>query len=201
MTSSTFLLSDLAGSVLRLNCTLIDLTPTVSTLLLEHPAAQPLPHESIQQAWIRAGFAIKVLSTGGERVERWVRDAWMERGVKVVIDYGPSETTVGVISNQSLEGSAEVVPIGRPTGRNVIYVLDDALEQVPLGCIGEICVAGEQVTRGYVRKSLNERVFVEHEKLGRIYRTGDLGRFLGDGEGSIECLGRRDGQVKINGLR
>lgn len=72
---------------------------------------------------------------------------------------------------------------------------------MPLGCIGEICVGGAQVTRGYIKQNLNEGVFVNGGEMGRIYRTGDLGRFLGDGEGSIECLGRKDGQVKVNGLR
>lgn len=84
-----------------------------------------------------------------------------------------------------------------------IYIFaPNTLESVPLGCIGEICVGGEQVTRGYVKRELNDGVFVDGgANLGRIYRTGDLGRFLGDGQGSIECLGRRDGQVKVNGLR
>lgn len=219
MTSPSALLSDLAGTILRLECTLVDLTPTISTLLFEHLEAQPREGESVKEAWKRAGFAIKVLSTGGEKVEAWVRDAWLERGVRVVIDYGPryvcapprreiradelgrSETTVGVISNQRTSTSSTLVPIGRPTGLNTIHILSPTLSLVPLGCIGEICVAGAQVTRGYVKKELNEEIFVEHETLGRIYRTGDLGRFLGDGEGSIECLGRRDGQVKVNGLR
>lgn len=90
MTTSSSLLSDLAGTILRLGCTVVDLTPTISTLLFEHLEAQPLEGETIKDGWIRAGFKIKMLCTGGEKVERWVRDAWLERGVKVVIDYGPS---------------------------------------------------------------------------------------------------------------
>ena len=89
MTSPSALLSDLAGTILRLECTLVDLTPTISTLLFEHAEAQPREGESVKDAWQRAGFRIKVLSTGGEKVEHWVRDAWLERGVRVVIDYGP----------------------------------------------------------------------------------------------------------------
>lgn len=83
-------MSDLAGTILRLDCTLVDLTPTISTLLFEHPDTRPQEGESVKEAWIRAGFGIKVISTGGEKVEKWVRDAWMERGVRVVIDYGPT---------------------------------------------------------------------------------------------------------------
>lgn len=155
-------------------------------------------------------------------MERWVRDAWLERGVKVVIDYGPScvlpilrsshgsadpkgrETTVGVISSRTLPSSprSTIVPIGRPTGRNRVHLFHaDSLVPVPLGCIGEICISGDQVARGYLKTSLNEGVFIAHERFGRMYRTGDLGRFLGDDSRSIDCLGRRDGQVKINGLR
>ncbi|KDE06274.1 hypothetical protein MVLG_03433 [Microbotryum lychnidis-dioicae p1A1 Lamole] len=202
MTTPSTLMSDLAGTILRLNCTLVDLTPTISSLLFEHLESQPQEGESVLEAWQRAGFKIKQLNTGGEKVEAWIRDAWMDRGVRVVIDYGPTETTVGVIANQSKERSPPSVPIGRPVGATRIHVLSpDVLETLPLGCIGEICVGGAQVTRGYIRSKLNEGVFVDVEGLGRIYRTGDLGRFLGDGKGSIECLGRKDSQVKVNGLR
>lgn len=133
-----------------------------------------------------------------------------------------SETTVGVISNQSTAPSPPPpfsLPIGRPTGTTRIYVLPSQdptdLWPLPLGCIGEICVLGPQVTRGYVRTELNKGVFLEldgSEGIGevgeRLYRTGDLGRWVaapwedeGEQEGWIECLGRKDGQVKVNGLR
>ena len=90
MTSPSNLMSDLAGTILRLRCTLVDLTPTISSLLFEHPDAKPREGETVKEAWKRAGFEIKVINTGGEKVEKWVRDAWMDRGVKVVIDYGPT---------------------------------------------------------------------------------------------------------------
>ncbi|GAA5888196.1 hypothetical protein JCM16303_003774 [Sporobolomyces ruberrimus] len=217
LTTPSSLFSDLAGSILRLDCTLVDLTPTISSLLFEHAEAQPREGETAKQAWERAGFRIKQVNTGGEKVEKVVRERWRERGVRVVIDYGPTETTVGVVSNQSTEATpSNGLPIGRPTGLTRIHILSTSnLTPVPLGCIGEICVTGEQVTQGYVRKQLNEGVFFdlddrEAEILGieserkeerRLYRTGDLGRWLADGEGNIECLGRKDGQVKVNGLR
>ena len=107
-----------------------------------------------------------------------------------------------MIANQDSTPGLANVPIGRPTGSNRVHILSlDSLDPVPLGCIGEICITGPQVTRGYVRQSLNAAVFVEHPTYGPLYRTGDLGRFLADGQASIECLGRRDGQVKVNGLR
>ncbi|GAA5898414.1 uncharacterized protein JCM6883_001016 [Sporobolomyces salmoneus] len=217
VTSPSSLFSDLAGSILRLNCTLVDLTPTISSLLFEHAEAQPREGETAKQAWERAGFRIKQVNTGGEKVEKAVRERWRERGVRVVIDYGPTETTVGVVSNQSLDPTpSNGLPIGRPTGLTRIHILStSSISPVPLGCIGEICVTGEQVTPGYIRKQLNEGVFFdlndEQAKLlgiesdrkeeRRLYRTGDLGRWLADEEGNIECLGRKDGQVKVNGLR
>ncbi|GAA5935836.1 uncharacterized protein JCM15063_001820 [Sporobolomyces koalae] len=217
ITTPASLFSDLAGSILRLDCTLVDLTPTISSLLFEHYDAQPREGETAKQAWQRAGFRIKQVNTGGEKVEKVVRERWRERGVRVVIDYGPTETTVGVVSNQSLEPTpSNGLPIGRPTGLTRIHILStSSLTPLPLGCIGEICVTGEQVTQGYVRKQLNDGVFfdlddIQASSLGidsdrkeerRLYRTGDLGRWLADEEGNIECLGRKDGQVKVNGLR
>ncbi|GAA5909561.1 hypothetical protein JCM6882_003455 [Rhodosporidiobolus microsporus] len=220
ITTPSSLYSSLADSILALNCTLVDLTPTVAAVLFEHAEAVPKEGESVADAWKRAGFRIKQVNTGGERVEKAVREKWRERGVRVVIDYGPTETTVGVISNESLAASPPApfsLPIGRPTGNTRIAMLfPSSLAPVPLGCIGEICVLGPQVTRGYVLPKLNEGVFVELDrrvegvgkKGERVYRTGDLGRWVvaeweedGKREGWIECLGRRDGQVKVNGLR
>ncbi|GAA5828502.1 hypothetical protein JCM11251_000821 [Rhodosporidiobolus azoricus] len=220
ITTPSSLYSSLADSILALKCTLVDLTPTVAAVLFEHAEAVPEEGESEKDAWERTGFRLKQVNTGGEKVEKAVREKWRERGVRVVIDYGPTETTVGVISNQSLAPSPPAplsLPIGRPTGNTRIAILSSiSLTPVPLGCIGEICVLGPQITRGYVLPKLNEGVFVElprkidgvGKKGQRVYRTGDLGRWVvaeweaeGEREGWIECLGRRDGQVKVNGLR
>lgn len=200
MTSQENLLSDLSGSILRLNCTVVDLTPTVSSLVFEHFDALSRESESILDGWKRAGFKIKQCNTGGEKVDGATRDAWLKRGVVAVIDYGPSETTVGVISNQETSFLSGIIPIGRPTGSNEIYILSPSLAIVPLGVTGEICVGGDQVSTGYLDSSLNADVFVDHQQFGRIYRTGDLARYS-DEKGNIECLGRKDNQVKINGLR
>lgn len=126
---------------------------------------------------------------------------FLQHLISILMLVSYSETTVGVVSNRQTTSLPSTIPIGRPTGSTPIHILCPELLPVPLGTIGEICVGGDQVSRGYIKKSLNDNVFVEHATYGRIYRTGDLGRYLGDGLGSIECLGRRDGQVKINGLR
>ncbi|GAA5851882.1 hypothetical protein JCM8547_000086 [Rhodosporidiobolus lusitaniae] len=223
ITTPSSLFSSLATSISALRCTLVDLTPTIAALLFEHDEAQPRDGETVKEAWERAGFRIKQVNTGGERVEKSVREKWRERGVRVVIDYGPTHTTVGVISNRSVAPSPPApfsLPIGKPTGNTRIAILSSSatssLKPVPLGCIGEICVLGPQVTRGYILPKLNEGVFVTlpervegvGKKGERLYRTGDLGRWVvadweveGEKEGWVECLGRRDGQVKVNGLR
>ena len=123
-------------------------------------------------------------------------------------DYGPSETTVGVISARFDDADAlatmpAIVPIGTPNGASVVrLVRPDSLELVPLGCIGEIVVGGPQVAQGYVDARLDEGRFVAHDEWGRLYRTGDLARWISVGdEVALECLGRADSQIKINGLR
>lgn len=90
MTTPASLFSSLAESIIALECTLVDLTPTVGALLFEHDEAQPSEGETPEQAWRRAGFKIKQVNTGGEKVEKGIREKWRERGVRVCIDYGPT---------------------------------------------------------------------------------------------------------------
>jgi non-ribosomal peptide synthetase component F len=221
ITPQSHLHSDLAQAVLDTRATNVDLTPTVSELLLEASESESSPEE------FRKHWPLRHLSTGAETVGARVRDRWLARGVEVVQDYGPrsvlmsscsgevlweadaqrcSETTVGVISTSLIPTPSSIVPIGRPVGSNTVYLLasNPSLDLAPLGAIGEICIGGPQVTRGYLRPSLNEGVFVKSQ-FGRIYRTGDLGKWIGnplaDGEVALLCLGRKDSQVKINGLR
>lgn len=103
----------------------------------------------------------------------------------------------------ALAAMQAIVPIGTPNGASVVrLVRPDSLELVPLGCIGEIVVGGPQVAQGYVDFSLDEGRFVKHDEWGRLYRTGDLARWVSVGaEIVLECLGRADSQIKINGLR
>jgi len=125
----------------------------------------------------------------------------------VINEYGPTETTVGGVTleitgeEQELWGSA---PIGRSIAGSQTYVLDRHLAPLPVGAVGEICVGGDCVTRGYVgRPDLTARAYVPDLFSGqpgaRLYRTGDLGRYLPDG--TIQCLGRIDMQLKIRGFR
>lgn len=117
--------------------------------------------------------------------------------------YGPTETVVNCTS-YPVEGAqgTRVVPIGRPKINTQVYLLDDALQPVPVGVIGEIYIAGTHVAHGYHRRpQMTAERFVADPFTpgGRMYRSGDLARR--NATGDIEFVGRADEQVKIRGFR
>ena len=119
--------------------------------------------------------------------------------------YGPTEAAVDV-SYWKCDPSTQLmtVPIGRPIANTQLYILDDCLQPVPVGESGELHIGGVQVARGYLNRSkLTEEKFIQDpfssDPTARIYKTGDLCRYLPDG--NIEYLGRIDFQVKIRGNR
>jgi amino acid adenylation domain-containing protein len=145
---------------------------------------------------------------GGESL-RWDVAARMQTiapGAELFNEYGPTETTVGCIAYripQEARGSGPV-PIGRPINNTRIYILDTEMRPVPVGVTGEIWIGGAGVARGYLnRDALTAERFVRDpfsaDEDSRLYRSGDLGRYLPDG--NIEYLGRTDDQVKIRGYR
>ncbi|MBG9744209.1 non-ribosomal peptide synthetase, partial [Paenibacillus alvei] len=116
--------------------------------------------------------------------------------------YGPTETTVWSTFEHLKESEGEKVSIGRPLANTQAYVLNEALQLQPIGAVGELCLGGAGVVRGYwAREELTREKFVDHPYIlgERIYRTGDLARWLPDGR--LEHLGRIDHQVKIRGYR
>jgi amino acid adenylation domain-containing protein len=117
--------------------------------------------------------------------------------------YGPTETAIWS-STYSLRGNETSVPIGRPIANTEMYVLDAELQPLPAGIAGELFIGGDGVGRGYLnRPELTAERFLPDpfrpDRLGRIYKTGDLARYRADGE--IEFLGRIDNQIKIRGFR
>jgi acyl-coenzyme A synthetase/AMP-(fatty) acid ligase len=123
-------------------------------------------------------------------------------GCRLTNLYGPTEATVDV-TYFDCPGNADLerVPIGRPIQNIRAYVIKDG-EQLPVGETGELCLAGVGLARGYLNNpELTREKFIAHPTVPgeRIYRTGDVARWLPDG--NIEYLGREDHQVKIRGLR
>src|ERR1051325_9075098 len=116
---------------------------------------------------------------------------------------GPTETTVWDICYPigQIDPEWTSIPYGSPMVNSRYYILKDNLESCPTWVTGEICIAGVGLARGYWRDTeKTERQFITHSETGeRLYRSGDLGRLLPDG--NIEILGRSDFQVKIRGHR
>ncbi|KAE8378091.1 hypothetical protein BDV26DRAFT_292570 [Aspergillus bertholletiae] len=147
---------------------------------------------------------LRTLHIGGEAFDPTIIPR-MPPGCDLYNVYGPSETTIYAthykIRNE--DRYRRSIPIGYPFGGCRLYILNpETLEQVPVGVLGEICIGGPQVTRGYQgRPELTSRSFISNPQVvgERLYRSGDLGRFCGDG--SIEHHGRIDSQVKLRGLR
>ncbi|SCF49123.1 amino acid adenylation domain-containing protein [Micromonospora matsumotoense] len=141
----------------------------------------------------------RALVLGGEAANlAWVREL-LAKGT-VYNHYGPTETTIGVLTTRLEPG--DTVPIGTPIGDIRAYVLDAALRPVPAGVAGELYISGPGVARGYVRRpGLTAERFVAcpYDGGGRMYRTGDRARW--NTAGQIEFRGRTDDQVKIRGYR
>jgi amino acid adenylation domain-containing protein len=115
--------------------------------------------------------------------------------------YGPTETTIWSTTYR-IEGNPTTIPIGKPIANTQVYVLNPAFEPVPVGEAGELFIGGEGVVRGYwKRPELTAERFLADpfHREGRIYRTGDVARFMPDG--NLEFLGRVDFQVKLRGFR
>ncbi len=118
--------------------------------------------------------------------------------------YGPTETSVYVASHRVIDDNP-LCPVGRPTDNTKAYVVDKNGHLLPVGALGELYVAGPQISRGYLnRPDKTAEVFIKNPfsknpVYSRAYRTGDIVRWLPDG--NIECIGRNDGQVKIRGFR
>jgi amino acid adenylation domain-containing protein len=150
----------------------------------------------------------RLLVIGGEALHSETLRWWREHAphTRLINEYGPTETVVGCSVYEVTEQSAQAgaVPIGRPIANARLYVLDERQQAVAVGVKGEIYIGGEGVGRGYLgRAELTAERFVPdpygERAGGRMYRTGDVGRWSAAGE--LEYVGRNDGQVKVRGYR
>lgn len=178
------LLNNLAEVINEMNVNHVFLTPTVARLL--NPKDVP---------------NLESMTVGGEQLTRDVVTTWASR-VTLRNGYGPTEASV-LVTMKDVDTDTTGGNIGRPLASVGAIVLEAAgVRPVPYGAVGELCFFGPQLAQGYFKKpDITSAAFIESEVLNgrRLYRSGDLARYLPNGD--IECLGRKDDQVKINGHR
>ena len=144
--------------------------------------------------------SLRYLLTGGEKLAPLTPPT----NYTLVNLYGPTESTVCITSFDVTKPMKDI-PIGAALDNVKLYIVDKAGHRLPVGAAGELWVAGPQVTRGYLnRPEKTAEVYIDNpfdsnEKYSHIYRTGDIVRYLPDG--NIQFVGRKDGQVKIRGFR
>ncbi len=164
------------------------------------PLAEPL----LALAW-PAETALRRVLTGGDRLQR-PPPAGLP--FALINNYGPTEyavvATSGLVPATTAGAGAALTPdIGRPVANTHVYVLDEELNPAPFGALGELCLGGPSLARGYLgRPELTAERFVPNPfgAAGeRLYRTGDQVRWRDDG--TLEFRGRADGQVKVRGQR
>ncbi len=144
---------------------------------------------------------IKYMVFGGEPLpEKFVKDLRrLSKGVSIYNIYGPSEITI--LSNVQNLDKENKITVGPPILNTQIHILDKNLKRVPIGVVGEIYISGIQVGLGYLGKpKMTEEKFLNNLfGPGKMYKSGDLGRWTFDGK--VQILGRIDNQIKLRGLR
>jgi amino acid adenylation domain-containing protein len=146
---------------------------------------------------------LKVLC-GGEALPRALADRLVERSQQVWNVYGPTETTIWSSATPVTVGTGPIL-IGPPIANTQFYLLDQRFHPVPVGVVGELYIGGAGLARGYWQRPelTAERFLPNPFTSGRMYKTGDLGRWHVNKarQGQIELLGRTDFQVKVRGYR
>ncbi|PWY83572.1 non-ribosomal peptide synthetase [Aspergillus heteromorphus CBS 117.55] len=182
----------------ELNITHLALTPTLGALMMKDlQNNQRLSH-------------LHTLVFGGEPFRASLLDQ-IPKDLTIWNGYGPTETTIEVAACKLQGPGVDMrqgrlyVPIGNSSKDRRIYLLRPGTqEQVPIGSVGEMCIGGPQIARGYLGQPDLTAAQFTHDPFsptrhGKLYRTGDIARLHGDGQ--LEYLGRIDGQIKLRGLR
>jgi amino acid adenylation domain-containing protein/non-ribosomal peptide synthase protein (TIGR01720 family) len=189
-------ISYLIGLMRDEQVTAIDLVPTMLKALIEDER-------------IEGCQSLRLIMSGGEALSARLKERVYERlgagGVGLANMYGPTEATITATCYRCEPAKEEQsVPVGRPVANTRVYVLDDHLEPVPVGVLGEIYIGGDGLAWGYLNQpQLTAEKFIPDpfstDAGARLFRTGDLGRYSADG--NLEYLGRIDSQVKLRGFR
>nr|BFD32298.1 hypothetical protein GTC16762_19160 [Pigmentibacter ruber] len=152
---------------------------------------------------------LKMCVVGGEKLTKPIRDHILNYSYQVLDEYGPTEATVGT-TFFLMTSKNDHLCIGKPYDNYKTYVLDSNLNLCPIGVTGELYIGGECLARGYLNNSeLTSEKFIQNPfqtelekkylKNSRIYKTGDLVRYLPNG--NLEYIGRNDRQIKFRGFR
>ena len=144
--------------------------------------------------------SLKHLIAAGEKLASLVPP----KNYKLHNGYGPTEGTI-LITEFEVDEELKDIPVGKPLDNSRLYIVDKQFNRLPQGALGELWISGPHVTRSYLnRPEKTAEVYIDNpfsseQKFARIYRTGDIVRYLPDG--NIQFAGRKDGQVKIRGFR
>ncbi|WP_353959671.1 non-ribosomal peptide synthetase [Echinicola jeungdonensis] len=179
---------ELCESIDKFKVSIMQATPAIWQLLLE-------------TEW-KGRPNLKALC-GGDVLSLQLANNLLERVGKLWNMYGPTETTIWSSISLIKKGDTRIT-IGQPIDNTQLYILDRYQQQLPVNVVGELHIGGEGIARGYVNMpQLTEKKFIPDpfslQKGAKLYKTGDLARYLADG--SIEILDRKDDQVKIQGNR
>lgn len=177
--------------------------PLESTLCDARISAATLPPSVLALMTPDAFPDLTCVVSAGEACSAELAARWSE-GRGFFNAYGPSETTVCATSSAAIAPGLRRITIGSAIDRFSVHILDAAMQPVPVGCFGELYIGGDGLARGYRGQSvLTAQAFVPDpfsDRPGaRLYRTGDTGRYLANGE--IEYRGRVDEQIKLRGFR
>ena len=201
-----------ARTVIVSRCVATDAAKLVKTLARSQATfmqATPATWRLLLAAGWQGNSSLRIVCCG-EALSRDLANRLLERCHTLWNMYGPTETTIYSTLHQ-VKPEEAFVPIGRPVANTQIHLLaqrGDKLVPVPVGVPGELYIGGDGLARAYLNRSeLTAERFVEYgagdtcwkRKAERLYKTGDLARYLSDG--TIEYLGRLDHQVKIRGFR
>ncbi|QIR41935.1 amino acid adenylation domain-containing protein (plasmid) [Tolypothrix sp. PCC 7910] len=184
----------LVDIIQREQITTLHFVPPMLSIFLEHPQVSNC--RSLRQ-----------VMCSGEALAYELQERFFQRLSQAELHnlYGPTEASVDVTYWHCQRDSARrIVPIGYPVANTQIYILNKSLQPAPVGMAGELHIGGIQLAQGYLnRPQLTTEKFIPnpfiHDLNARLYKTGDLARFLSNG--AIEYLGRIDHQVKLHGLR
>jgi amino acid adenylation domain-containing protein len=177
----------LIAAIARSRCSVLQATPATW-------------HSLLAAGWIGPGRQLKALC-GGEAMSRELADGLLERGLELWNMYGPTEATIWA-TVQQIEHNHRPISIGKPIGNMSAFVLDAGKQLVPAGVPGNLHIGGLGLARGYHRNAEATRQrFFNVEAAGgiRLYDTGDIAVQRADG--TLECHGRSDHQVKVRGYR